>query len=216
MIGSTIIAIPILYSHLIIYYDVVTTINSLGNIVSSCTSQNNIYNTFFGIWHMTFYSLCPSFLMLLFGSLTMRNIQRQRQAVPMVGGNNRGGRRTNTQLLRMLAAQVLVIILSTLPFSGARLYFLFTANIVKSSFQQTQDSLASAVIVTIPYFAHTSSFYLYTLTGSVFHKEFFKIISYCLPHNRNPVRVHHIKTNQISASQNNPQVPNNRNIPTQQ
>jgi len=65
--------------------------------------------------------------------------------------------------------------------------------------------VVSGVVSTIPYFAHTSSFYLYTLTGTIFRQELFKIIAYCLPHNQNLVHIHHVTTNQIPALQNNRQ-----------
>ncbi|CAF2788124.1 unnamed protein product [Rotaria sp. Silwood2] len=63
---------------------------------------------------MTFYSLFPSCLMILFGCLTMNNIRKRRQLVLVLCEYNRIIRRTDYQLLRMLVAQVLVIIINTL------------------------------------------------------------------------------------------------------
>jgi hypothetical protein len=198
IIGSTVIGIFGAYCHYLIFYDIYT-YNRYGSAVSSsyCSSINTAYNNFVGIFHMTFYSLCPSFLMLLFGSLTVINVRQRRRVLTIVNENNRVSRRTDSQLLCMLAVQVFVIIISTLPFSVTRLYILFTRN--------TINSVVSGVVSTIPYFAHTSSFYLYTLTGTIFRQELFKIISYCLPHNQNLVHIHHVTTNQIPALQNNRQ-----------
>lgn len=200
-IGITIITIFLAYSHYLIFYDVNYSTNQLGNIVSYCSSLSNTYNNFVGFFHMTFYSLSPSFVMLLFGSLTINQIRRrgQRQLLPVINEKNRVGRRTDIQLLRMLAAQVLVIIISTLPFSILRLYILLITNVSKDSVWITQINLASSVIVTIPYFAHTSSFYLYTLTGTIFRKELSKIVAHCIPHNQNRVNIHHVTNNHISA-----------------
>jgi hypothetical protein len=95
----------------------------------------------------------------------------------------------------MLAAQVLVIIISTLPLTIDRLYASFTASVAKDALRIAQENLASQVANTMAYFAHICSFYLYTLTGRVFRKELFRILAYCSPHH----------PNQISALQANRQ-----------
>lgn len=186
-IGITTIIIAILYCHMIIFYEITYTTDGVGSIVSTCVSGKGTYRTFIALWHMTFYSLCPSFLMLLFGLLTLNNIRQHRRVAAAVGGNNRITRRTDAQLLRMLTAQVLFTIIYTLPFSIYRLYASFTTNVVKDPISVAQEALASQTANAISYFAHSSSFYLYTLTGAAFRKEFFKIIARCLPHNENLV-----------------------------
>ncbi|CAF1004387.1 unnamed protein product [Adineta steineri] len=197
----TIISIIILYSHMVIYYKITDDVNTLGNITPTCNAPKGIYRTFIAMWHMTFYSLCPSCLMLVFGYLTLNNIRQQRQVLPITGVNNQIHRRTDRYLLRMLTAQVLVIIISTLPFSIYRVYSSFTVNIAKSTFRIAQENLAVQIANTVPYFAHSSSFYLYTLTGSVFRKEACKIIPCCSPHRRNRVHMSHNQRNQISVVQ---------------
>jgi hypothetical protein len=186
-IGFTTIIMTILYCHMIVYYEITYTSDQFGNITSACNARQGIYRTFIALWHMTFYSLCPCFLMFLFGFLTINNIRRPSQVRPIIGENSGLGRRTETQLLRMLTAQSLLTIISTLPFSIYRLYASFTANVVKDPLRIAQENLASQTINVISYFAHTSSFYLYTLTGSIFRKELFRIIGRCLPHNQNIV-----------------------------
>jgi hypothetical protein len=143
--------------------------------------------------------------MLLFGFLTLNNIRQQRRVLPVIGEHTRITRRTDRQLLRMLAAQVLVIIISTLPLTIDRLYASFTASVAKDALRIAQENLASQVANTMAYFAHICSFYLYTLTGRVFRKELFRIVAYCLPHHPNPVRLFRDQRNQISALQANRQ-----------
>ncbi|CAF1504498.1 unnamed protein product [Adineta steineri] len=204
-IGIIIVAMAILYSHMIVYYEISYITNQYGNIVPSCNAQKGIYRNFNTIWHTTFYSLCPSFLMIFFGSLTLKNIRQRRLIHPVVGGNNRIGRRTDSQLLRMLTAQVFIIIISTLPYSICRLYVSFTANVSKDTLRIAQENLASQIVGVMRYFAHASSFYLYTLTGVVFRKELFKIITRHLPMNRHVAHIHEGRTIQISVLQNNRQ-----------
>jgi hypothetical protein len=147
---------------------------------------------------MTMCSLCPSFLMLVFGLLTLNNVRRRRQVLPIVLGANQINRRTDTQLLRMLISQVLITIIFTLPFSIFRIYGLFTGTIVKNPLRVAQENFALLIINTTSYFAHSSSFYLYTLTGGVFRKELFKIIARCFPHNRNfPLNTRYVRNNRV-------------------
>ncbi len=138
-------------------------------------------------WNYQYYNsyFLPSFLMLLFGLLTLNNLRQRRQIVPRASQGNQVVRRTDTQLLRMLTAQVLVIIICTLPFSIYRLYSTFTANLVKDTLRIAQENLAFQIVGAMTYFAHSSSFYLYTLTGTIFRKELIKITRRYWHPNRN-------------------------------
>jgi len=93
-------------------------------------------------------------------------------------------RRTDSQLLRMLTAQVLVIIIATLPYCLYLLYASFTSGFTKSALKIAQDTLAAQITAIVTYFAHSSSFYLYTLSGTIFRKEVVKILGQC----RHPCR----------------------------
>ncbi|CAF1133505.1 unnamed protein product [Adineta steineri] len=183
--GVVSLIIMLSYSHMPVYYLLTYTLNQFGSIVSTCNAQIGTYRTFLGFWYMALYSLCPCFLMSLFGSLTLRNIRRHRQIVPTVAGRNQLARRTDNQLLRMLIAQVTVIIVATLPNSIYQLYIAFTSNVLKDTLRVAQDNLAGRTVGPIMNFAHTSSFYLYTLTGTIFRKELRKIIQRCCHPTRN-------------------------------
>ncbi len=204
-VGIISILFIILYSPMIIYYEIANMTDDMGQTKPECNPRNCFYSRFIACWHMTFYSLCPSFLMLLFGFLTLNNIRQQRRVLPVIGEHTRITRRTDRQLLRMLAAQVLVIIISTLPLTIDRLYASFTESVVKDALRIAQENLASQIANTMAYFAHTCSFYLYTLTGRVFRKELFKILACCSPHHLNPVRLFRDQRNQILALQVNRQ-----------
>ncbi|CAF3109361.1 unnamed protein product, partial [Rotaria sp. Silwood2] len=98
-IGITTVSMFILYSHMIIYYEIGNVTNQFGQIIPKCQGQAGFYRTFIAFWHMVFFSLCPSFLMLLFGWLTLNNIRRQRRIVPLGSENNQISRPTDRQLL---------------------------------------------------------------------------------------------------------------------
>ncbi len=186
-IGMTSSIVFIIHTHIIIYYGIIYVSDRYGNINPSCTSQPGNYRTFLGFWNLIIYSFGPSVIMFLFGLLTLKNIRQLRSVVPVAFENNRIVRRTDTQLLLMLFGQVLVIIICTLPISAYQLYSSFTANIVGDTLRTAEESFASRLAHSMIYFAHSITFYLYTLTGTVFRKELFKIIRRCCHPNRNLV-----------------------------
>ncbi|UJR19157.1 hypothetical protein I4U23_022287 [Adineta vaga] len=175
----TIIIVFSIHVHSIVYYQTVYQPDRFGNITPSCSPEKSFYYTFLGLWNMVVYSLFPSSLMLLFGLLTLRNIRQQRFIIPVAADHNQMVRRTDTQLLRMLLAQVLLIIIFTLPLSILQLYSSFTANFTKNALQLAVESLVIRTASVLTYFAHSSTFYMYTVTGTVFRKEFFKIVRRC-------------------------------------
>jgi hypothetical protein len=195
---------------MIVYYEITIGHDRFGNISPSCSGQKGIYSTFLGLWNMLLYSLCPCLLMFLFGLLTLNNIRQHRRVIPGAAENNRIARRTDTQLLRMLSAQVLIIIIATLPLSIYQLYSSFTSSFTKSTLQIAQENLAARIVGTMTYFAHSTTFYLYTLTGTLFLKELVKIIRRCW--HRNLIGPTRGPTLQMSAMQRSREKQNNNAV----
>ncbi|CAF1331658.1 unnamed protein product [Rotaria sordida] len=205
-IGITIITIIILHIHMPVYYEISYMSDQFGNITPACFGQKGIYRTFIAFWAMVSYSLCPSFLMLFFGFLTLKNLHRHRQVLSRTTQINQTTRRVNIQLSRMLAAQVLVIVIATLPFSIYRLYASFTVSLPKSTLRIAEENLAFKIANVFTYFAHSTSFYLYTLTGTVFRKELFKIIRLRWYPNQTMVTMTGLKMQQMSILPSNRQI----------
>jgi len=212
-IGIISIAVSILYFHMLVYYKILYVLNQFGSITPQCNSQPGIYRTFLSFWHMVIYSLCPSFLMLLFGFLTLKNVRQRRQLVQRVD-ENRSTRRTDSQLLRMLAGQVLLIIITTLPFCINQLYTSFTSSFTKSPLKIAQDNLATQITSLVTFFAHSSSFYFYTLSGTIFRKEVLKILGRCRHPHRNLVDIMDGGQHQISVLQTTRPIFTTNNAPT--
>ncbi|CAF1022550.1 unnamed protein product [Adineta ricciae] len=173
--GCTSLFIFIVYSHMIVYYGIHDRIDRFGQISSQCSGSPGIYSTFLSIWQMLFYSVIPSSTMLVFGSLTIKNVRERCQTIPRATEKNRYSRRTDFQLLRMLTVQVLVIIVCTLPVSIYRAYMAITINDMKNELRLAQEELASQIVLSLTYFAHSTSFYMYTLSGTIFRKTLMKL-----------------------------------------
>jgi hypothetical protein len=187
----TSIIIFLAYIHMPVYYEINIGLDRFGSLTPLCNPRSGIYATFLPFWTMFLYSICPSSLMVLFGLLTLKNRRQHRAVLRRGTQNNRILRRTDAQLLRMLAAQVLLIIIFTLPISIYQVYSSLTNNMVKNTLRIAEENVASRTVGIIQYFAQSSTFYLYTLTGTAFRKEIFKIIRQCWYFNRNiiaPIR----------------------------
>jgi hypothetical protein len=176
----TTVIIFLAFCHIPIYFNISTT-NTVGQVVSTCVAQVGIYRTFINLWQGFVYSLIPSFVMLVFGLFTLINIRRQRRRVgQMIVANKSSQQRTDSQLLRMLTVQVLIILITTVPSPLFLIYLSLTSTVVKSSMRVAQEKAVNQILGGVLFIAHASSFYLYTLTGSVFRKEVVKIVPQCL------------------------------------
>ena len=168
------------YSHMPVYYNLVISVNQNGAVSSFCASQRGTYRTFVTLWHIAIYSLCPSVCMLIVGLFTVINIRQHRNRVAPHPGpivNQVSTRRTDGQLLRMLAVQVFIIIVTTAPGQLFILYQALSSGESKSALRQAQERVMAQSFGGISYISHASGFYLYTLTGSVFRKELIRILS---------------------------------------
>lgn len=176
-IVMTTLFIIIGYIHMPIFYNLVITVNANGRVTSFCASQRGIYRTFITFWHITIYALSPSTLMLFLGLMTIYNIHQRRMRIAPTNINNQiSTRRTESQLLRMLTVQVLMITLTTIPGQIVLIYQTLTSFQTKSLYVQAQERFALQLLGGLGYLSHASGFYLYTLTGSLFRKELIKIL----------------------------------------
>ncbi len=62
----------------------------------------------------------------------------------------------------------MVVLVLDLPFGIDRSYASLTANVSKSAYRVAIENLIYALIILLVYFTHSTSFYLYTLTGSLY------------------------------------------------
>ncbi|CAF1037439.1 unnamed protein product [Adineta ricciae] len=61
------------------------------------------------------------------------------------------------------------------PVSIYRAYMAITINDMKNELRLAQEELASQIVLSLTYFAHSTSFYMYTLSGTIFRKTLMKL-----------------------------------------
>lgn len=135
--------------------------------------------------------LCPLFLMLLFGLLTVLNIRqsqrRARQIVPIESMQNnatvssdnqqkRFKRKTDRHLLFMLFIQVILLTILTLPQSIQKIYSTFADKISSDSYDQSVNNFIYSFVLLLSFIASGMPFYIYTLCGgNIFRKALFNL-----------------------------------------
>ncbi|CAF0748392.1 unnamed protein product [Rotaria sp. Silwood1] len=132
--------------------------------------------------------LCPLFFMILFGLLTISNVQQSQRRVQIlqlqnkkptknkssgsIGGNteHKSKQRTERSLLRMLLVQVLLLTIFTFPLFLQKFYSTFSGE-KKSPIEMAINMFLYNLAVLIYFVSNGMPFYIYTLCGgTVFRK----------------------------------------------
>ncbi|UJR13116.1 hypothetical protein I4U23_000140 [Adineta vaga] len=162
--------------------------NSDGSI---CSPISQFCNTFNNYSLLVFYSLLPPLCMFFFGWMTIRNIRHR----PM----NRTVNVKDRQLTLMLIVQVFLFQILSLPISIQRIYAHMAMGESKS-LQRMQIEYFILAVVNYTAFTNTiTSFYMFTLTGSLFRKELKSLLFFS---NRRQATIEPIRTAQQKLPMN--------------
>lgn len=131
--------------------------------------------------------MIPSILMLIFGFSTIHNINRSlRLVVPVVGNVQRFNtiiaqkRRkikfNKGSLTGMLLLQVLLLTICSLPQALHQIYLTFTINDNRSPLRSAIENFIINFDFSLTYVGNSIPFYIYTLSGTLFRRTFFRLI----------------------------------------
>jgi hypothetical protein len=111
-------------------------------ISNTCANTNAIYRAALTV--NSFVLLCglPVIVMIVFGCLAYRNIHQTRVLVR---------EHADRQLTKMILIQVILIIISVIPFSIVNAYAVITVGVVKDIDRQLKESLAATIVGLISY-----------------------------------------------------------------
>jgi hypothetical protein len=115
-------------------------------VTNQCSPYNPTYATYSGIYILIFLCGIPVFIMILFGSLTYRNMHLTRFLTEQ---------RADRQLVRMILIQVFLVIISMIPYGCINVYSLITAHMTKSIDRLQKETLALTVFALISYFYYS-------------------------------------------------------------
>jgi hypothetical protein len=146
---------------------------------SCAVAVDNVWPVFVSVWSLVVGSFAPAIIMVTFTLLIRKNLAEKRQRreglLTQLPSNNSGEhlqRRRDQQALKMLFAQIVIYLIVSIPWN------LYSINTIVSSFitNKTADRIAVEGFITViagalAFLFPALSFYLYTLTSSMFRRE---------------------------------------------
>ncbi|UJR18180.1 hypothetical protein I4U23_005080 [Adineta vaga] len=153
--------------------------------ITRCPASQSVYPLFNGMWGLLIFSLGPSIIILIFGSLTIRHVQQTvRKTVPMkILTNNQTESRslpqeqwrirksTDRQLIQMMIGQCIYYSLMSTPISVFWIYSSLRINVVPDALQLAKDTLFANITGALSLTGACTSFYCFTLSSQLFRKE---------------------------------------------
>lgn len=134
----------------------------------------------------------PLLLMIVFGFLTIRNVQHVQRRVRAVTGvissrankntsakisGQSQAKKTDRQLLKMLLMQVILLFLFTCPHAIQKVYSSFASTPPSDSLQNAVETLILNLLTLFTFIGSGMPFYIYTLTGgSVFRNALVNLV----------------------------------------
>jgi hypothetical protein len=146
----------VLTPSMVFFTHVVNSVN-----VTTCIIMNPIFALYQAYLSIIIYSLIPIFVLSIFSLLTWRNVR-----------SNLIRRRSLEQALtRILLAQTVMVLLTSIPNVINQMYFFYTRTVPKNSLRLAQESVVSSVFTLLGFSTHSISFYVYMCTSKAFRQN---------------------------------------------
>ncbi|CAF1401337.1 unnamed protein product [Adineta steineri] len=177
------IIVPLFYLYVPIIFQNIQT-------VTKCPPAQTTFPLFNGIWNLLIFSLGPSTVMLIFGLLTIRHVQRsgkrivpqniqvqnQTESITLAQQEQlKRQKTTDRQLLKMMLVQCVYFSLLSTPVSALYIYTALRINIVPDALQLAKDSLFTNITGLLSGTSGCTSFYVFTLSSRLFRRELMQL-----------------------------------------
>ena len=131
------------------------------------------YKLIYAIYQITLVGTFPPLLMIVFSALTIRRLHRLHETQTRAKQRDR-------HLMRMVTAEVLVNVITSIPFSLNLVYEgIGYAAVGKSAQRLELEAFLSFVTHFLIYFISVAPFYLFIITSKPFRNEFIKLLIQC-------------------------------------
>lgn len=132
-----------------------------------------LYKLIYAIYQITLVGILPPTLMIIFSSLTIRRLRQRHETQTRAKQRDR-------QLMRMVIAEVLVNVITSIPFSVNVVYLGVTYHIVDKSVRRIEiETFLSFATHFLIYFISVAPFYLFLLTSKPFRNQFIRFVIRC-------------------------------------
>ena len=158
MIFGMTIALCVYFAHVLVFYTIEK---------KACNPITGIYRFFNDSLYVIGYSLTPPVLMVIFGSLTLRDMKRLGRVATHTAERQSMLTKRERGVMLMLLLEVILTTLTAIPHAVQKLYATSTAGNAKSDYVKASDSLFSTIVRCISFFNHSCSFYIRPLKVSM-------------------------------------------------
>jgi hypothetical protein len=139
----------------------------------SCRNTSLIWsNIILYFFNICCYGIFPWLFMSLFGCLTLKNIRlirhRRVGTYPLVAVSRMA--RIDDQLASMLFVQIIICLISSIPYCTQHLYDKLTQTIDKNEYRQAQENLFRQIACLAFYLNYISTFYVNYLSSGIFRQ----------------------------------------------
>ena len=142
----------------------------------TCNFVSSSYQSFFSIWNLIFFSWIPSFSMLIFGLLTIRNVHQSKMRARSQNNLEENQKKIDHQLIRMVIIQSFVFGSTSMAYAISQLYISITSSAQKiESLEKVIYNYVSIVGNWISLAGPCLSFYLFTFTSQLFRRELIEL-----------------------------------------
>ncbi|CAF0891223.1 unnamed protein product [Rotaria sp. Silwood1] len=138
-----------------------------------CGSSSFIYSKVLTYFINLFcYGIFPWLFMSIFGILTLKNIRHThiQRINPLRSAMLTRMARINNQLTSMLFLQIIISIISSIPYCIQNIYENITQTIIKSECRRAQENLFLQIVRLAFYFNYISMFYVNYLSSPIFRR----------------------------------------------
>ena len=176
------VTVALLYIHILIQLEQLLT-------TGKCSEFLNTNALFNGIWNLCVFSLGPSIVMFIFGSLTVRHIQQSLKRVATQSNRTevqteltepmqtrlKRQKTTDRQLIRMMLVQCVYFSLLSTPTSVFSIYNATIIGVVLDRLQLAKYSLFRNTTGLLSVTSACTSFYIFTLSSLLFRQELMRL-----------------------------------------
>jgi hypothetical protein len=142
----------------------------LMNIRGGVCGMFGLYKLIYAIYQILVAGILPPVLMSILSILTIRSLHQRHGAL----GRHR---QIDRYLMRMVTAQVIVNIITSIPYSVNLLYGAITYYVVDKSAQRLEiEAFITFATQFLVFLISVASFYLFLLTSKRFRTDFFRVL----------------------------------------
>ncbi|UJR25054.1 hypothetical protein I4U23_006414 [Adineta vaga] len=175
MVSWTVVFSCFLYSQAFYCYTVV-----MNQFPLNCYCPNLACRMFNDILFLILFSIIPPIFMLTFGWLTIKNAKKVRQQINPISIQSRRRyhlmKKKDRQMITMLLIQIIIFFICVIPSGVSKAHSIFTFNRMKDSLDLTEENFYFQISALILYINCCCAFYIYTLTGTIFRREFRRLL----------------------------------------